>query len=294
MYIFLSPLLLLFLSAGVPTPTSLPSSLSNPELLRVEKLEKKQEPRFRVYLEPRQKTLISSEITALVEKIPKRMGQHFREGDLLVGLSSSVFESNYLKGVKILERAEIEEAAARKLYDDDAISLIELKAAQAQLATATADFSQAQKLYESTRVFAPYSGKVVKIMINEFELAQPGKEIMEIIDEEFLYARFLAPGNLITEFSPGRKVKIHLDDSGEDIDGIIKRVSPVIDAVSNTVKVEAEIDNSEGRFVPGMAGTLRFDHALSDSEFYPFIKDDIALNNAEYFPPPQPGDTFRY
>lgn len=213
---------------------------------------------YLVVLEPKMKTLISAEVMSPVTFVNKKMGDRVQEGEIILKLDDTIYHANFKKTEANLSKAAVELDITRRLFEDKSASLFDLKSAEAQLAQANSEYWQAKKLYESTFVRAPYSGKVVKVYLDEYELSQPGKELVEIVDDSKLYARFLVPVTALSTLKDGSSVVMKIDGLPEDIKADITRTSPVIEAVSGTIKVEAEIDNTQDRLVAGMVGQVGF------------------------------------
>lgn len=224
---------------------------------------------YNVVLEPLHHTIISAEVNTPVLQINKRMGDSFEANEILMELDSRVFVSNYLKGLSAVRKFQTELKAAQELYKDDALSLFELDEAYANLAGAEADLQLAKKLLGSTKVKVPYKGKVVKISIQEYELAQQGKELIELVNSDLLYARFLVSSTLLSCLQPGATVHIFINEVNDWIESKISRIAPVIDPSSSTIKVEAEIDNREGKLWAGMTGSAKIEKCQKEESKLP-------------------------
>jgi hypothetical protein len=72
-------------------------------------------PTFRIVLDPKERTVISSELNTPVAKIYKRMGDAFEPGDLLISLDQRVMEGNYGKAAAKREKARIEWEGKKQL-----------------------------------------------------------------------------------------------------------------------------------------------------------------------------------
>jgi len=211
---------------------------------------------YYIILDPKERTMLSTRITSPVEKINKRMGDAFERGDLLLELDNEIYQAEYLKTKALLEKAQTDVDAKRSLYQDNAASLFELKEAEAELAVAKADVVTARETYDETTLRAPYRGKVVSVFIEEHELPQAGTELLEILRDDILVAKFLVSSDETLVL--GMPVYFTLNETGETIEATITRISPEIDPSSGTIKVEAEIDNMARKFLPGMSGTASF------------------------------------
>lgn len=211
-----------------------------------------------VVLEPHHRTILSAEINSPIAKIYKRMGDSFQEGELLIELDKGIFEANKIKAESAFEKADLELKAKERLFKDQALSLFELKEAEASLKNAEAELLTAKKALDATAIRGPYRGKVVRVAVEDREFAQTGKELIEVIDDSVLYARFLAPGRMFSSLKTGEKIDIFIQEIGLSVPAVMSRISPEIDPASSTIKGEALIQNGSGILRPGMLGTINF------------------------------------
>lgn len=211
---------------------------------------------FSVILEPLYLTVINSEVNSKVLKVHKKMGESFSKGDILMELDSRVYEGNYSKTLSLVTKFKTELDAKKILFADDALSQFELDDAIASLAGAQADFVIAKKLLENTKVIAPYNGRVVKLAVKEFELAEENKELITLVNDEELFAKFLVPSSMMQCLKQGVSADLYIRETGELITTKISRFSPVIDPSSSTIMVEAKLDNKDGRLWSGMSGRI--------------------------------------
>lgn len=221
---------------------------------------------FNVVLEAEHLTVIYSQVTSPVLKVHKKMGDSFDKDELVVELDHKVFESNVAKAAAAVIKFQTELEAKKRLYNDDALSQFELDEAVAQLAGAEADFVLAQKMLEDTSIKAPYDGRVVKISMKEYELAQTGKEILTLVDDAVLYGKFLVPSQYMSCLQIGAPVDIYLRETGSKVEAVLSRISPVIDPASSTILVEAKIDNQNHELNAGMTGRIHLRGCLKSAK----------------------------
>lgn len=209
---------------------------------------------FRMVLDAKERTLISSELNTPVAKIHKRMGDVFEPGELLLSLDDKIVQGNLGKAIGKRTRAQVEYEGKKQLYDQDLISFFELKDAEAALAEAESDYITAEKYLSASSVIAAYHGRVVKVSLEEYELAQSGKELIEMIRDDILIGRFLVPASLLPCLKPGAELVVEVNRQKKK--SSITRLSPVIDPTSLTIKVETEIDNTDRSWIPGLIGKV--------------------------------------
>ncbi len=211
---------------------------------------------YNVVLEARHLTVIYSQITSPILKVEKRMGDSFMEGDLLMALDRDIYAGNLAKAEAAVVKFQTELSAKKRLYEDDALSKFEMDEVLAQLAAAEAEAVIAKKMLDNTDIKAPYHGRVVKVSMKEFELAQAGKELMTIVDDTVLYAKFLVPSTQFNCLRVGAPLEVYVKETGQKVNSAISGIAPVIDPASSTILVEARLENEERTLYPGMTGRV--------------------------------------
>ncbi|MDP1834407.1 MAG: efflux RND transporter periplasmic adaptor subunit [Chlamydiales bacterium] len=211
---------------------------------------------FRVVLEPRHRTALSAEIISTVTTIPKRMGEMFKKNEVLMTLDDQVYKSNHDKMIAVLERAKAELSAQKRLYADKAASLLELREAEAKLAAARADLTQATKELKACTLMAPYDGEVQDVHVQEYERVEPGKPLMDILDAQILVAKLLVPSRVGLSIKVGQKLKISIPEVQGTYTAVVTHVAPGIDPSSSLIKIDSEINNKDRSLRSGMIGAL--------------------------------------
>lgn len=214
---------------------------------------------YQVVIEPLHRTLLSAEIQSPVVKIYKRMGDSFNKGDILIQLDDTIYKSNVNKAMAALTQAQVELDGKKQLFQDNVASLFELKEAEANLAKAKADLVIAQHDLSATTIKAPYDGKVVTLNIEEHELPQNGKDIIEIVYDKTLLGKLLIPAVMLKDVKIGQPFSIDVNEINKKITANVARIGAVIDPSSSTVKIEAEIDNHDQILKGGMTGKVNFE-----------------------------------
>lgn len=243
-----------------------------------------------VILEPKDRAVISAEIASPVVRVFKLMGESFEEGDILMKLEDTIYKAAVLRGEALVVKGEALFNAKQQLFIDHISSLVELKDAEAQLASARAELALAQKQLRATTIRAPYRGKVVAVNLLPNELPQPGQPLIEILGDSVLVAKMLVDSMSLNDVKLGNKMDILIRETGQTVQAEIVRIGSVIDPASSTIKVDAEIDNSNRQLIAGMTGitTLTANKSLrvtppgtstgSDIDLTP--KTDLEINRS--------------
>jgi membrane fusion protein (multidrug efflux system) len=219
-------------------------------------------PSYLFMLDPYQRTSFTTVNNSRVAKIFKRMGDSFQKGEILIQLENVIQNSLYNKALAILEKASITYESKRILFEGRVASRDELLTLKAELAVAESDVVIAKKNLEDTCVVAQYDGRVSFLNIEEAEYPNhefyyKDKPMIETINEEKLLAKILVPGYLLPNIVRGQKVLLKIKENGMTVIAPIVRIGALIDPISGTVLIEAEVDNWERKLVGGMTGVAQ-------------------------------------
>lgn len=214
---------------------------------------------FAVIFKGLDRATISSKITTTVLKIPFKMGQKFKKGDLLILLDDTVYVGFKSKAEGNLSKAIAELAAKRQLYQENIASLFEIKTAEANFAIAKSDLISSQYMIDASHILAPYDGKVVAVFVEEYELIQEGKPLIEIVNDTQLIGQVLADVKILQLVHLNQVIPIFVQELNETVEGKVFRIDAVIDPASSTFKIDILVDNKMDRLRPGMIGMINFD-----------------------------------
>lgn len=202
---------------------------------------------------------LSSEVTSRILKITKRMGEHFKEGELLIHLDDRIYEGFKEKALGNLGKAESELASKQELFKEKIASFMEVKSAQAEVAVAHSDLISAEHAINACYIRGPFDGKVVNLFVEEFELIQEGKPLIEILNDDSLIGQVLVPARLLSQLIIDRPVKVQIQETNSIVDGKILRIEPVIDPASSLIKIDIVVDNRAQKLRSGMIGQVIFE-----------------------------------
>ncbi len=210
--------------------------------------------KIRVFLIAKDAATISSEIDGRITALPLVMGETFNNGDLLVKLDSELAEAAKDKAEKQLEASRTNLEAVKDLRSRNDATLVELANAQRDEAIARAELILARRNLRMCTINAPFSGRVVTVEKNQFELAKAGEPLLEVIDDNTLLAHFLLPVSEFPHTAIGQEVSITIPLLHKNFKASISRISATLDAASDTFEVAADIDNRKGLLRAGMSG----------------------------------------
>lgn len=99
----------------------------------------------------------------------------------------------------------------------------------------------------------PANGVVAELGVREGVAVASGTTLFRIAGLEKVWAVAEIPEGQVVRLKVGQKVKAVLQaDSAQSFDGQLKEIIPEINATTRTLKARFEVDNAQGKLVPGM------------------------------------------
>ena len=215
-------------------------------------------------IEAVERTVISSELSARIESLPKKAGEAFAAGEPLVELDCGVFRAERNKVEIKLEQARRKLENKRRLEELDSVGKLAVELAELAVEEAQAELEIASLNVERCTIEAPYAGRVVKRKAREYQSVQRRQELLEIAGRG-LQARIIVPAGWLAWLEPGSPVELAVDETGERVVGTVERIGAAVDPVSHTVPVWASLEEPSATLRPGMSGAARFPERPGDS-----------------------------
>ncbi len=220
-----------------------------------------QEPQetFPAILEPiHHAVILPMIVNARVVSLPFKLGDSFRKGDILIKFENEQIISNLKKAEAILQKAKEDYKVKKDLAADRLVSKLELLDSAANLATAESDYVAAKQLMAESQIRAPYDGKIANVSIHLFEIPPRDKPVLEIFNDKTLIVNLLVPSRYLKTIHIGQPMYVFINDTHEIVEAVITRISPIVNAASGTVKIEADMDNTNGHLKSGMSSLAAF------------------------------------
>ena len=217
-----------------------------------------------VILHPDRTATLSAEVQATVTRIHREMGQGFRKGSALISLDHELYLQEKKKQEALLASAETDYETSAGLYRQKSISEIEYATSRANLEVARTNLLVAKRRLKSCTIRAPYSGKVLELLVHENELVQPGQPLVEIVDDRMIRTKFLAPAELRKELTIGQVLPVRIQGVDETLSCKLTNMSPVLESNTGTFQVFGEIENGSNALRGGMTGEIFLNLAVED------------------------------
>ncbi len=212
----------------------------------------------RVLLIPETESEISSRIDAEITKINGRDGDKFQQGDTLVEFDCALIDAQLQKAIYDLEAAQETYDANLQLQGFGSASQLDVAISSARVKRAQAEVLVNDTIAKKCVIFAPFSGRIVKLKATPFESVSQGDAIMEIIDDKNLLIRLLIPSKWLRWIKNGAPFTVHLDETLQKYSAVISGISTKINPVNQTIEVFGKFTKLSPDLLPGMSGTAFF------------------------------------
>jgi membrane fusion protein (multidrug efflux system) len=196
-----------------------------------------------------------------VEQIDGQPGSAFKQGAPL-----GVFDCTERQAR--LRMADAEQEAARQQHGTK-LRLPGLNAAgeaQVQLAATAVARSQAQvelarQQTSQCLIDAPFSGRIVKLHVRQFQGVSLGQPLLELGSSGPLKLRLNTPSRWLTWLKPGAAFTVQIDETSRSYPAVVTAINGRVDAVSQSIEVEGGIRGAYADLLAGMSGTAVFAQA---------------------------------
>jgi multidrug efflux system membrane fusion protein len=251
------------LGAQSPAPSSEPAAPApaSPLAMKVQVVDLHAQPVARELvvqgqLEPRRRVEVRAETAGLVVELPVAKGRRVKAGEPLVRLAEEDRRAQIARAEAEVRSRELVVDGQRNLKNKGLQAETQLKAAEAALAAARAELERLRLDLARTRIIAPFDGVVESRPVEQGSLVERDDPVAELVDDAVLLAVGDAPQQGAGALAPGQPVQVRLLD-GHEAEGRLSFVASVAEPGTRSFRVEAEIENPDGRLSAGISAELR-------------------------------------
>ena len=196
---------------------------------------------------------VSPQVGGLITQIPFTAGDAVTAGQPLVQLDDGPdqgdlknFEAQARYAAITLKRNQelaVRQAAPQATVDQN----------QAQLDEANASIAKTKALIAQKLIRAPFAGRLGVRQVEVGQYVGPGTALVTLTDLSELYINFTVPEKDAAQVHPGQAVELSVDAyPGQSFDAKIAVIEPQISPDTRTIKMQAVMENPDGKLLPGM------------------------------------------
>ncbi|MEC5384082.1 efflux RND transporter periplasmic adaptor subunit [Uliginosibacterium sp. H3] len=212
---------------------------------------------IRVLLTPQLETTLSAQMNGTLRAMDIRLGQAVSKGATLAALDCSEVDARARVARAELNMAKQNLTAKRGLKELDAAGDIEVLTATTEVERAEGALTLATTQAGYCRVSAPFSGRVAKVYIKPYQTVAAGTPMFDLVSSGPLKVRLNVPSVLMRSLKPGLVFDVSITETGKSYPARISAVNARVDAVAQTVELEARLTAEYAELVAGMSGVAR-------------------------------------
>lgn len=214
-------------------------------------------------------SLIAPQVAGSITALPVKAGDVVKAGQLLARIDTRIANQQMVTNQAQVAAAQAQLSAARqeyerkrRLHEKQYISQAALERAESDYKTAEAQ-TKAQLAQTGVAnvqsglhvISAPYAGLVADVMVEQGDMAMPGKPLLTVYDPSLLRVVVNVPQSQVASIKANTSVNLNISSAAEterNLTGTQVVILPTTDAVSNMVKVRVTLPQGLTSIRPGM------------------------------------------
>jgi membrane fusion protein (multidrug efflux system) len=159
-------------------------------------------------------------------------------------------------------------------------SQTELARARSRVAGAEAQLGMAVRALRDARVTAPFAGLIARRLVSRGEFVAPGAGLFELVSLDPIEVEFHLPEVDSSRVRIDHLVEVRVAPYPDEVfRAAVTLVSPTIDPRTRTLRVKAEMENSNGRLRPGLFA--RVDLGIATRRGVAMVPEEAVLQRAD-------------
>lgn len=204
---------------------------------------------------------IHAKVAGYLQSINFDIGDRIRKGDVIATLDIVELKDDIHRTKAAYEQASLN---YHRLLDvvkarPGLIAQAEVDKARAEFDIAKANLDHAQTLFDYTTITAPFDGVVTERFADPGAMIQASVSsstqsmpLVHLAETATLRLRFPVPEASVPMVHVGTPCTVVVGATGQTIDAKVTRQADRVDSATRTMMTEVDIDNANGRIVPGM------------------------------------------
>ena len=208
-------------------------------------------------IEAEEETDVVAKVGGVVKEISAEEGDYIKAGQVLAKLDDEKLSVQAEQAKANLQKLENVYQRTQELFNKSLISAEEFQRTKYEYEHQKAVYDLAQLELNYSAIRSPISGVVAERKIKVGNMVLTNQATFRVTSLDPLLAVLHVPERQMGKLQVGQQAKLSVDAvKGEEFIGKIKRISPVVDPGTGTVKVTVEMRDPSRRLKPGMFARL--------------------------------------
>ncbi len=196
---------------------------------------------------------VTTEVAGLVRKVNFKSGDEAKSDAVLVELNadSDIAQLHALQAAADLSQTTYNRDKVQ--FEAQAISQATLDADAADLKNRRAQAEAQAALVAKKTLRAPFAGRLGITTLNPGQYLNPGDKVVTLQAIDPILVDFRVPQQQLARIAIGQKLHVTTDAFPNQVfDGTITAIDPRVDTSTRNFQVEASVNNSSRKLLPGM------------------------------------------
>lgn len=216
---------------------------------------------IRVLLVAELETTLSAQMNGTLGDLKASLGKQVPKGAMLVQLQCNEAQARANVAEAELAQARQNLDAKRTMRDLNAVGDLEVSLANTELQKAIGSRALAVTQAGYCYVRAPFAARVAKVYVKPYQTVSTGTPLFDVVSDSALKVRLNVPSAMLRQLKTGQPFKVSILETGKTYPAKVTAINARVDAVAQTVELEARLDEAYPELIAGMSGVARFPSA---------------------------------
>lgn len=208
---------------------------------------------------------LSSVVAGRIAKVNVQLGEKVSAGKVLATLDCADLTARRNAAQAEYHGAQLRYEAKAKLQGLNSAAQLEVGLAAAEVNRTKGQMGIFDAQLAQCRFVAPFDGRVARVYVKEGQGVSAGGGVIDLVGSGTPKARLNVPSGWIVWLKPGVKLDATVGETGKKYLLTVTNISARVDAVSQTVEIEAAFPDKVEVVLPGMSGQAIPQCELGDS-----------------------------
>jgi membrane fusion protein (multidrug efflux system) len=209
-------------------------------------------------IEAEEETGVVAKVSGVVEELYVEEGDFVKAGTVLAKLDDEMIGVQLEQAKAEMRKQENNYKRNQDLHEKQLVSTEVFQQVQFEYERQKAAYDLAELSLKYTSIKTPISGVVSERNVKVGNMVLQNQDIFRVSGLDPIIAILHVPERQLERMKAGQRSVLHIDAlGGTDFEGYIKRISPIVDSRTGTVKITIEVNDPTGRVRPGMFARVK-------------------------------------